>query len=120
MAENFSVAEDFYRITTKTIRNATSLRDTCEKFPSAARQFSGTSNPPRSTAQSSAIPFRSGPVLLDNLYRIAGEAVAVSQTPKTEVVWFGSQACDPSGKLVADMRMMLRQLKQSSPLYRDR
>lgn len=38
------------------------------------------------------IRFRSGPVLLDSRYRVTGE-------------------------VVADMRMMLRQLKQSSPLY---
>jgi hypothetical protein len=63
------------------------------------------------------IRFWSGPVLLDTRYRITGEVVAVSQTPKTEVMWFDSRAHDPAGKLVADMRMMLRQLKQSSPLY---
>ncbi len=63
------------------------------------------------------IRFRSGPVLLDSSYRVTGEVVAVSQTPKTEVLWFDSQAHDVSGRLVADMRMMLRQLKQSSPLY---
>jgi hypothetical protein len=63
------------------------------------------------------IRFRSGPVLLDNRYRVTGEVVAVSQTPKTEVMWFDSQAHDASGNLIADMRMMLRQLKQSSPLY---
>jgi hypothetical protein len=63
------------------------------------------------------IRFRSGPVLLDSRYRIIGEVVAVSQTPKTEVMWFDSQAYDAGDKLIADMRMMLRQLKQSSPLY---
>ncbi|HSR84959.1 MAG TPA: hypothetical protein VLM11_12335 [Streptosporangiaceae bacterium] len=63
------------------------------------------------------IRFRSGPVLLDRRYRITGEVVAVSQTPKTEAMWFDSRAYDASGELVADMRMMLRQLKQSSPLY---
>jgi hypothetical protein len=63
------------------------------------------------------IRFWSGPVLLDSSYRVTGEVVAVSQTPKTEVLWFDSQAQDASGNLVANMRMMLRQLKQSSPLY---
>ena len=63
------------------------------------------------------IRFRSGPVLLDNTYRITGEVIAVSQTPKTEVMWFDSRAYDSSGALTAEMRMMLRQLKQSSPLY---
>jgi hypothetical protein len=64
------------------------------------------------------IRFRSGPVMLDTSYRVTGQVVAVSQTPKTEVMWFDSRAYEASGKLVADMRMMLRQLKQSSPLYR--
>ena len=63
------------------------------------------------------IRFRSGPVLLDSRYRVTGEVVAVSQTPKTEVMWFDSRAYDQSAELVADMRMMLRQLKQSSSLY---
>jgi hypothetical protein len=63
------------------------------------------------------IRFRSGPVFLDSSYRVTGEVVAVSETPKTEVLWFDSQAHDASGTLVADMRMMLRQLKQSSALY---
>jgi hypothetical protein len=63
------------------------------------------------------IQFRSGPVLLDGRYRVTGEVVAVSQTPKTEVLWFDSRAYDIDSELVAEMRMMLRQLKQSSPLY---
>jgi len=63
------------------------------------------------------IRFRSGPVLLDSRYRVTGEVVALSQTPKTEVLWFDSRAQDATGTLVAEMRMMLRQLKQSSPLY---
>jgi hypothetical protein len=64
------------------------------------------------------IRFRSGPVLLDSRYRVTGEVVALSQTPKTEVMWFDSRAQDTTGTLVAEMRMMLRQLKHSSPLYR--
>ena len=63
------------------------------------------------------IRFHSGPVLLESPYRVTGEVIAVSETPKTEVMWFDSRASDESGNLVADMRMMLRQLKQSSPLY---
>jgi len=64
------------------------------------------------------IRFRSGPVLLDSRYRVTGEVVALSQTPKTEVLWFDSRAFDADGTLVAEMRMMLREMKQSSPLYR--
>jgi acyl dehydratase len=64
------------------------------------------------------IRFRAGPVFLDRDYRVTGEVVAVSQTPKTEVLWFDSRALDDRDEPVADMRMMLRQMKQSSSLYR--
>jgi hypothetical protein len=64
------------------------------------------------------IRFRSGPVFLDSRYRVTGEVVALSHTPKTEVLWFDSRAFDADGTLIAEMRMMLRHLKQSSPLYR--
>lgn len=64
------------------------------------------------------IRFRSGPVFTDTRYRVTGEVVTLSQTPKTEVLWFDSRALDADDTLVAEMRMMLRQLKQSSPRYR--
>jgi hypothetical protein len=65
------------------------------------------------------IRFLAGPVFLDRSYRVIGEVVALSQTPKTEVLWFDSMAQAGDGTPVAQMRMMLRQMKQSSPLYRD-
>jgi hypothetical protein len=65
------------------------------------------------------IRFPGGPVFLDRTYRVTGEIVAVSQTPKTEVLWFDSHAMDEAGRPTAEMRMMLRQMKQSSPLYAD-
>jgi hypothetical protein len=63
------------------------------------------------------IRFHHGPVLIDHSYTVTGEVVAVSQTPKTEVLWFDSRARDADGVVIADMRMMSRQMKQSSPLY---
>jgi hypothetical protein len=63
------------------------------------------------------IRFVSGPVFLDRTYRVTGEVTALSQTPKTEVLWFDSRALDDAGAPVAEMRMMLRQMKQSSPRY---
>jgi hypothetical protein len=63
------------------------------------------------------IRFHAGPVFVDRAYRVTGEVVALSQTPKTEVLWFDSRALDDAGTAVAEMRMMLRQMKQSSPLY---
>ena len=65
------------------------------------------------------IHFLAGPVLLDQTYRVTGEVVAVSQTPKTEALWFDSRALDENNAPVAEMRMMLRQMKQSSPRYQD-
>ncbi len=65
------------------------------------------------------VRFRHGPVFLDRTYRVTGEVAALSQTPKAEVLWFDSQALDDSGDVVAQMRMMLRQMKQSSPRYDD-
>jgi hypothetical protein len=63
------------------------------------------------------IRFRAGPVFLDHDYRVTGEVAAVSQTARTEVLWFDSRALDDRHQPVAEMRMMLRQTKQSSPLY---
>jgi hypothetical protein len=63
--------------------------------------------------------FRAGPVLLDCSYRVAGRVIALSQTPKTEVLWFDSKAQDSSGTVVADARIMMRQMKQSSPRYQN-
>jgi hypothetical protein len=63
------------------------------------------------------VRFRAGPVFLDRDYRVTGEVAAVSQTPRTEVLWFDSRALDDGAETVVEMRMMLRQMKQSSPLY---
>jgi hypothetical protein len=63
------------------------------------------------------IRFLSGPVFLGRSYRVTGEIVALSQTPKTEVLWFDSRALADGDRPVAQMRMMLRQMKQSSPRY---
>jgi len=45
--------------------------------------------------------------------------IALSETPKTEVLWFDSRARGEDGALVAEMRMMLRQMKHASPLYQE-
>ena len=66
------------------------------------------------------IRYHGGPVFLDRTYTVSGEVVAVSETPKTEAFWYDSHARDADGRRVASMRMMLRSLKASSPLYADR
>ena len=58
-----------------------------------------------------------GPVLLEHNYRVTGRVVAVSDSPKTEVLWYDTQAVDESGQLVATLRMMTRLVKASSSLY---
>jgi len=65
------------------------------------------------------IRFAAGPVFLHRGYRVSGEVIALSETPKTEVLWFDSRARGEDGALVAEMRMMLRQMKQASPLYQE-
>jgi hypothetical protein len=58
-----------------------------------------------------------GPVLVGTRYHVEGEVVAVGASPKTEYVWYDTRATDESGRLVATMRMQLRWMKASSPLY---
>jgi hypothetical protein len=63
------------------------------------------------------VRYHAGPVFVNRSYTVSGEVVGVSDTPKTEVLWFDSRAYDGDGGLIAGMRMMLRSLKASSPLY---
>jgi hypothetical protein len=69
----------------------------------------------------SAIELRhfNGPLLADVTYRVTGTILAVGQSPKTEYVWFDTEARDGDGLLVGGMRMQLRWMKASSDRYRD-
>ncbi|MGI8549223.1 MAG: hypothetical protein ACR2PL_00275 [Dehalococcoidia bacterium] len=58
-----------------------------------------------------------GPVLVDRPYQVTGHVLAVGQSPKTEYLWFETGMNEPDGKRVAEMRMLLRWMKASSPLY---
>ncbi|MBK7329146.1 MAG: hypothetical protein IPI85_08720 [Dehalococcoidia bacterium] len=58
-----------------------------------------------------------GPVTVDTEYTCTGEVVAVGQSPKTEHMWFETGLDDDSGRRIAEMRMLLRWMKASSPLY---
>jgi hypothetical protein len=61
-----------------------------------------------------------GPLFLDVEYVISGKVIAVSETPKTEVLWFQTEArpsIDPEGEAIAEVTMMTRLLKGSSPHY---
>lgn len=59
-----------------------------------------------------------GPILADHDYLAAGRVLALSESPKTEIVWYESDLTDPaSGQTVAQMILMSRVLKASSPLW---
>lgn len=58
-----------------------------------------------------------GPIRLDETYTVTGQVLAVGQSPKTEYLWFDSLASDSRGRATASMRMLLRFMKASSPLY---
>ena len=58
-----------------------------------------------------------GPVFLDQAYTVTAQVAAVGQSPKTEYLWFDALASDAEGRGVASMRMQLRFMKASSPLY---
>ena len=60
-----------------------------------------------------------GPVLVEHPYRVNGSIVALGQSPKTEYMWFETALNEADGKRVAEMRMLLRFMKASSPKYAD-
>jgi hypothetical protein len=61
-----------------------------------------------------------GPVMVERPYRVGGSIVALGQSPKTEYMWFETALNEADGgKRVAEMRMLLRFMKASSPKYQD-
>jgi len=58
-----------------------------------------------------------GPVLVGKPYRAAGHLISVGQSPKTEYLWFEAYMDDQGGRRTVEMRMMLRYMKASSPVY---
>lgn len=58
-----------------------------------------------------------GPMVLNRDYHLDSAVVSVGQSPKTEYLWFDTTALTPGGEPVVTMRMMLRFMKASSPLY---
>ena len=64
------------------------------------------------------VRFVDGPVFLDREYVLSGRVVAVGQSRKTEDLWMESSLRDPeSGGVVAELLLMARWMKSSSPLY---
>ncbi len=60
-----------------------------------------------------------GPMLVGKTYRAGGALLFAGDSPKTEYVWFDTWAEDQAGRRIAEMRMMLRFMKASSPAYQE-
>jgi len=59
-----------------------------------------------------------GPVFVEHDYEVRARVLAVSETPKTEYLWYESTLSDPkSGDDIAGMLMMLRFMKASHPAW---
>ena len=59
-----------------------------------------------------------GPMRADTPYKVRAKVLALSESPKTENVWYRAWAADPAtGKDVGSMLMYLRYMKASSKLY---
>lgn len=59
----------------------------------------------------------SGPLRADTPYNVTGVVLALSDTPQTEAIWHAATAHSADGALVAEMLMMSRVMKASSPLW---
>jgi hypothetical protein len=61
-----------------------------------------------------------GPLRAETPYKVRAKVLALSESPKTENVWYRAWAADPtSGEDVGTMLMYLRYMKASSALYAD-
>lgn len=64
------------------------------------------------------LQFLDGPVFVDHDYLAEARLLALSESPKTEVAWYESRLSDAKdGRAVAQLIMMTRLLKESSPLW---
>ncbi len=59
-----------------------------------------------------------GPVFVEHDYLCDGEVLALSDSPKTEVVWYESTLKEPDGRAVARMILMSRLVKASAEVWR--
>jgi hypothetical protein len=79
----------------------------------------------RAVQQAEAVPLYgaieirnvNGPMFAGRPYRSGGTIVALGQSPKTEFLWYDAHLDDTGGKRIAEMRMMYRFMKASSPVY---
>ncbi len=66
------------------------------------------------------VQYLNGPVVAEHDYLAQGHVVALSDSPKTEIIWYTATLSDPtSGETIARMTKMDRLLKEASPLWAD-
>ena len=66
------------------------------------------------------IQFVNGPVLADTDYLNQCKTLSLSESPKTENIWWEGELKDKSGKLIATHLQYLRFMKGSSPLWAEK
>lgn len=64
------------------------------------------------------IGFEQGPFLMNRDYHLESRVVCVGQSPKTEYVWYETDAFDAKGQRIARLLMQSRAMKDSSPAYK--
>lgn len=64
------------------------------------------------------VQYLNGPIVSNKTYGLQGHALAVSESPKTEVLWYEATLSDPdTNQAVARMVKMDRLMKDASPLW---
>lgn len=64
------------------------------------------------------LQFLDGPIFAEHDYIVRGEVLALSTSPKTEIIWYQATLSEPEGgKDIAHLIMMTRFMKGSSPLW---
>ncbi|NKB99523.1 MAG: hypothetical protein GKR90_13645 [Pseudomonadales bacterium] len=66
------------------------------------------------------VQYLAGPIVAERDYVAQGHVVALSDSPKTEIIWYTATLSDPSsGEKIARMTKMDRLMKDASPLWSD-
>ena len=63
------------------------------------------------------VRMHNGPAFLDRDYTLSTRIAGMDESPRTENLWCESQLHDEAGTLIADLLLMTRFVKQTSPLY---
>jgi hypothetical protein len=63
------------------------------------------------------LQFLNGPIFVEHDYLARGKVLALSTSPKTEIVWYEAILSELEGQDIASLIMMTRFMKGSSPLW---